>query len=52
MAKKKKEHQVFDNMLTQKKGIPFPGVNNRSTGKGAVKTSAAPQQKTFMRKTP
>lgn len=53
MAKKKKEHQIFDNMLAQKKGIPFPmGNSSRGNAKGAARPSAAPQQKTFMRKTP
>lgn len=33
MAKKKKEHVTFDNMLKTRKSIPFQKVNQQSKGK-------------------
>ena len=33
MAKKKREHIVFDQMLKQKKNIPFSMVNKENTKK-------------------
>lgn len=51
MAKKKKEHMVFDNMFAQKKGIPFDKMNKAGKG-GQAKTSAGAPQKTFSRRIP
>lgn len=53
MGKKKKEHVVFDNMLTQKKGIPFGKVNQDFGGKGSKNNMMNRSvSKTFNRKTP
>ncbi len=48
MAKKKKEHVVFDNMLAPKKAMPFAQTNKMTGGKSISKVSP----KSFNRRTP
>lgn len=38
MAKKKREHVVFDQMLKQKKNIPFSRINKETGKKQKLKT--------------
>lgn len=38
MAKKKREHVVFDQMLKQKKSIPFSRINKETVKKPKMKT--------------
>lgn len=54
MAKKKKEHIVFDNMAAPKKGIPFGKVNQSmpQAGRYNSRMQAVRPQKTFNRRTP
>lgn len=47
MAKKKREHIVFDQMLKQKKSIPFSVVNKQSAKKKKANDSL---QKTIYRR--
>lgn len=54
MAKNKKEHRGFENMPSQKKGMPFDNKSGRNNGgmAGRVKNPGTVSQRTFNRKTP
>lgn len=54
MAKNKKEHTGFQNMPSQKKGMPFDKKSGTNKGgmAGRMKTPGNVSQRTFNRKTP
>lgn len=53
MGKKKKEHEVFDMMLSKKSSIPFGKVNQSVSKMGNQKNSMNKAvSKNFSRKTP